>query len=93
MKEERKRLILEDPHCNKIIKAVLTNPYIERHSLAEMTGLSKADFDEALKKLQKLMLVFELASQADSSVESRVPKKIYLLNPDLETEVKELLQR
>lgn len=92
MKEERRRLILEDPHCNKVVKVTLTNPYIERHSLAELTGLGEADFDEALKKLQKLMLVFELASQADSSVESRVPKKIYLLNPDFKVEVKELLQ-
>ncbi|MEA1965179.1 MAG: hypothetical protein U9O41_08700 [Candidatus Aerophobetes bacterium] len=92
MKEESRRLILEDPHCHKIVKVVLSNPYIERHSLVELTGLSKVDFDEALKNLQELMLVFELASQADSSVESRVPKKIYLLNPDFETEVKELLQ-
>ena len=92
MKEESRKLILKDPYCNKIIKVVLKNPYIERHSLAEMTGLSEIDFDKALKRLQKLMLIFELASQADSSVESRVPKKIYLLNPDVETEVKELLK-
>jgi len=92
MKEESRRLILEDSHCNKIVKMVLNNPYIERHSLIELTGLNKIDFDEALKKLQQLMLIFELASQANSSIESRIPKKIYLLNPDIEKEVKEILK-
>jgi hypothetical protein len=37
------------------------------------------------------MFILELAGQADSSLESRVPKKVYLINPEKEKVIREHL--
>lgn len=84
MIDEVKRLMESNPHYRVLLKTVMENPYIERQVLAERTGLSLDDLDQLLKPLEEKMVVLELASQADSSIESRVPKKIYMINPEIE---------
>jgi hypothetical protein len=91
MDAELKSLIESDPRYRTVLRAVVENPYIERHRLAEATGLSEEDLEGLLSALAERMVVLELTSQADSSVESRVPKKVYLVNPELEEAVRALV--
>lgn len=91
MSAELRELVASDPRYRQLLKAVADNPYIERHRLAEVLGLSDADLEGILSVLTEKMVVLELTSQADSSVESRVPKRVYLLNPELEEKVRQLL--
>lgn len=91
MIDEVKRLLESDPNYKGLLRTVLENPYIERQDLAEKAGLSPDDLEKMLWALEEKMVILELASQADSSIESRVPKKIYLINPDLESNLRAIL--
>ncbi|MFQ6034017.1 MAG: hypothetical protein ACE5KR_04070, partial [Candidatus Bipolaricaulia bacterium] len=88
MIDEVKQLLESDPNYKRLLKMVLENPYIERQALAEKASLSSDDLERMLGPLQEKMVVLELASQADSSLESRVPKKIYLVNPEIEGDLR-----
>lgn len=90
MSQELKGL-LSRPDFRTVVSLTLNNPYIEKPILAEKSGLPAEEFESILGKLVDSMVLLELASQADSSMESRVPKKIYLVNPELEEEIKGLL--
>mgnify|MGYP000044062847 FL=1 len=91
MGAEIKALIESDPRYRDLLRTVVDNPYIERHQLAEKLGLSDQELEGLLSPLTEKMVVLELTSQADSSVESRVPKRVYLVNPELEEAVRGLL--
>ncbi|MDN5300901.1 MAG: hypothetical protein PWQ60_415 [Thermoanaerobacteraceae bacterium] len=69
-----------------IIKFLKENPYSERkavvEALAGMPGL-----EESLEKLANDMVLIELTGPMESSLESRVPKKIYMINPEKESEL------
>jgi hypothetical protein len=69
-----------------IIKFLKENPYSERkavvEALAGMQGL-----EESLEKLANDMVLIELTGPMESSLESRVPKKIYMINPEKESEL------
>lgn len=66
----------------EIIKFIGSNPYCERKKVIEKFEEKISDLDKILEKLVKDMIILELTSQPESSLESRVPKKIYLLNPE-----------
>jgi len=85
-----KDLVDREPGLKSLLKLVLDNPYIERKDLAAMAGIEAEAVDTILGPALSEMYVLELASQADSSVESRVPKKVYLVNPEMEEEVRAL---
>jgi hypothetical protein len=85
---DAKSLIASDARYREILAAVLETPYIERSALEERLGYPTDDFERLLGILAKEMLVLELASQADSSIESRVPKTVYLVNPEQETVIR-----
>ncbi len=91
MSAEIKALIESNPRYRDLLRTVVDNPYIERHQLAEKLGLSDQELEGLLSPLTEKMVVLELTSQADSSVESRVPKRVYLVNPELEEAVRGLL--
>jgi predicted transcriptional regulator len=81
--------ILQD---NKlVVKTVLNQPFIERKELGEQLGYSVEQIEEICQPLIESMVVLELSSQATSNIESRVPRKIYLINPEMEQSIKELL--
>jgi len=91
MSAEIKALIESNPRYRDLLRTVVDNPYIERHQLTEKLGLSDQELEGLLSPLTEKMVVLELTSQADSSVESRVPKRVYLVNPELEEAVRGLL--
>jgi len=80
---------LGDPRYKALLKAVLDHPYSDRKALAEAAGLAQEDAEKLLAAAVEKMVVLELASQADSSVESRVPKRVYLVNPEMEVDVRQ----
>lgn len=84
-------LIKATPGTRPVLKAIIETPYIEHQALEGAVGLSTEEMGAALAVLTKNMVVLDLTSQADSSVESRVPKKVYLINPELEQAVRDAL--
>jgi hypothetical protein len=86
-----KELMESDPAYKALVKVILDNPYIKRQKLVEKVNLPPEKLGKMLEVLGEKMIVLELASQADSSVESRVPKKAYLINPDLESDLRAIL--
>ncbi|MDK2799968.1 MAG: hypothetical protein PWQ70_1587 [Clostridiales bacterium] len=69
-----------------IISFLKDNPYSEEKTIIEAIG-KLPDFDKSLKHLTDNMILIELTAPSDSSLESRVPKKIYMLNPEKENEL------
>ena len=86
-----KTLINTDPRYKDVLRAIIDSPYIERSALEEKLDLSQADLESLLDSLSREMIILELAGQADSSLESRVPKKVYLVNPEEERSIRENL--
>ncbi len=83
-----RKLLSSKPLHRKIVGAVLSQPYIERQRLATVVNAGERELEAALAELTELMVILELTSQADSSVESRVPKRVYLVNPEFESLLK-----
>lgn len=91
MSVDVKSLIEASPRVRPVLKAIIETPYIEHQALEGVVGLSSEALNTALHTLTEKMVVLELSSQADSSVESRVPKKVYLVNPEHEQTVRDAL--
>jgi len=91
MSVDVKALIEATPGTRPVLKAIIETPYIEHQALEGAVGLSTEELGAALAVLTKNMVVLDLTSQADSSVESRVPKKVYLINPELEQAARDAL--
>lgn len=83
-------LLKKEPKIIIVIKAIWINPYIERQELANLFEMKLDELDNILEPAISSMFVLELTSQADSNMESRVPKKAYLINPEIEDEIKAL---
>ncbi|MCF6097296.1 hypothetical protein SAMN05660826_02208 [Caldanaerovirga acetigignens] len=69
-----------------VIKFLKENPYSEKKAIIEALG-DLPGLEEALEKLSQDMILIELTGPTDSSLESRVPKKIYMVNPEKESEL------
>ncbi|WP_026576166.1 hypothetical protein [Bacillus sp. UNC438CL73TsuS30] len=82
---------LEDQNSKLVVKTILNQPFIERKELAEQIEYLPEQIDEICQPLIEAMVVLELASQATSNIESRVPRKVYLINPEFENSIKDLL--
>lgn len=65
-----------------VLRAVADSPYIREDDLREATGLDEAALDAALERLTDADLLVGLTRQSGSSLESRVPDRVFLLNPD-----------
>jgi hypothetical protein len=86
-----KAIIESDARYRNVLQAIIDTPYIERSTLEEKLNLPRADLESLLAVLSEKMLVLELAGQADSGVESRVLKTMYLVNPEEEKAIREQL--
>jgi len=86
-----KAIIESDARYRNVLQAIIDIPYIERSTLEEKLDLPRADLESLLTVLSEKMLILELAGQADSSVESRVLKTVYLVNPEEEKGIREQL--
>lgn len=82
---------LEDQENKLVLKAIVNQPYIERKELADKLGYSVEKVDEICQTFIDSFVVLELTSQATSNIESRVPRKVYLVNPELEQTISELV--
>lgn len=91
MLNEVRQLIESNPDYRIFLKAILNNPYIERQVLMKKVGLSGEIFETLLKTSEDKLIVLELASQAEHSIESRVPKKVYVINPEVEQDIQDIL--
>ena len=72
-----------------VVKEILESPFIERQALGERLDVPSEELDGLLATLVEKMVVLELASQADSSIEARVPKTVFMINPEEEAGVRE----
>lgn len=91
MSVDLKALVESDPRIGSVLRAIVETACIERQRLEEVVNIPHGEMESLLSILSEKMVILELASQADSSVESRVPKKVYLINPELEQAVRELI--
>lgn len=92
MIEKVKALVNKDEKYKKVLSAVYENPYSElKILLKHADSLDSEGFTTVLEELTREFIVVELTTQADSNIESRVPKKIYLINPDIEEELENIL--
>lgn len=91
MSVDLKALVESDPRIGSVLRTIIETAYIERQRLEEVVNVPHGEIESLLSILSEKMVILELASQADSSVESRVPKKVYLINPELEQAVRELI--
>jgi hypothetical protein len=69
-----------------IVKFVMENPYSEKKVVLEALG-GKPGVEGSLDKLSNEMILIELTGPMESSLESRVPKKIYMVNPEKESDL------
>jgi predicted transcriptional regulator len=74
-----------------VIKSVYNNPYSEKKIIADEINLNVDEVVDYLSDLEEELIILELNSQANSKIESRVLKKIYLINPEIEQELKSIL--
>ncbi|MGI6485380.1 MAG: hypothetical protein GX759_06420 [Thermoanaerobacterales bacterium] len=70
----------------EIVKFVMENPYTEKKAILEALE-GKPDVGSSLDKLANSLVLVELTGPMESSLESRVPKKIYMVNPEKESEL------
>jgi len=84
-----KELFAGDARHRSVLKAILEAPFVERQALDEKLNVPSEELDGLLATLVENMVVLELASQADSSIEARVPKTVFMINPEEEAGVRE----
>lgn len=92
MLERVQNLIREDDKYRNLIEVVLNNPFIELKDVYKEVGEeNQADYDKVLEILTDENAILELTSQAGSSIESRVPKKILMINPEISDQLEKLI--
>jgi len=84
-----KELFAGDARHRDVVKEILESPFIERQALGEKLAIPSEELDGLLATLVEKMVVLELASQADSNIEARVPKTVFMINPEEEAGVRE----
>lgn len=91
MLEKVKALIAKDEKYKILLEAVYNNPYMERKAILKDIEIGQEEAEKMLDEMEQEMIILELSSQANSSLESRVPKKVLLINPDIEQGLEDLL--
>lgn len=91
MIDKVKSYIESDVRYKNLLKAVYNNPYSERKVVLKEANMELEEAEEFLNDLEQDLVILELTSQANSNIESRVPKKIYLINPDIEQDLESVL--
>jgi len=86
-----KEYFQKDGAYKEIIKSVYNNPYSEKKDIEKTTNIDLDKITKVLNDLEKDLIILELNSQSNSNIESRVLKRIYLINPEIEQELEALL--
>lgn len=71
----------------EIIRTVKDSPYIRRSDLRDEVEVSADDFESALEDLLEEEVLVSLTRQSGSNLESRVPERVYIINPEKESEL------
>lgn len=77
----------ESGETGKLLKIVASNPYIQKKELKEESGLDEDVFEKAIDELVDDNLLVKMTRQSSSSMESRVPTTVYLINPEKESKL------
>ena len=94
MIDKVKELINHDERYKSIIKKVYDEPYIEIKELTDQLSENDITFiGSALELLISEFVLVELTSQAGSTAESRVPKKILMINPEISDNLEKILEK
>ena len=91
MIEQVKNIVNANPDAKMVLETVYENPYTELKNLHGLVELDTNKVNEILEDLNNKQILIELTSPASSNIESRVPKKIFLVNPDIEEELEKVL--
>ncbi len=81
-----------DEDALEILKLIDKEPRISKDEIVEKLDLIEEEFDEKIGSLTDDDFVIRMTMTADSSMESRVPKKVFMLNPEKKSEVQEFLK-
>ena len=76
-----------DESSLELVKIIDENPRISKSELKKKVDMSEDEFEEKLRELTDSGLVIRLTTTANSSMESRVPKKVFMLNPEKKSEL------
>lgn len=92
MIEKTKKRFAENDKNKEIVEKVFNNPYIELNDvLSKVEEDQKETYKSLLEQLTNDLILIELTSQAGSSIESRVPKRLLIVNPEIEADLEEIL--
>lgn len=91
MIDKVKFYIKKDVRYKELLKVIVNNPLINKNNLLEKLNIKIIEVDKLLNNLSKDMIILELTGPQDSNIESRVPKTIYTINPEIEDEISSLL--
>lgn len=87
-----KQLIEEDNMYRDLLLRVYEQPYISNKDLLDEVSEEEKEICKThLDTLVKTFILVELTSQSGSSIESRVPQKIFIINPEIEEEIEDVL--
>jgi len=81
-----------DEDALEILKIIDEEPRISRDELVKKLELSEDEFKVKIDSLTEDDIVIRMTMTANSSMESRVPKKVFMLNPEKKSEVQEFLK-
>lgn len=76
-----------DESSLELAKIIDKNPRISKSELQKKVDMDQDEFEEKLRELTDSGLVIRLTTTANSSMESRVPKKVFMLNPEKKSEL------
>lgn len=91
MIDKVKEYIKKDLGYKKLLKVIYDNPYSEKKTIIKQVSMDEEKAEQFLSDLENDLIILELTTQANSDIESRVPKKIYLINPDIEQDMEGLV--
>ncbi len=67
-----------------IIKTIKEKPRINEDDIKKDVGLSRSVMNDTLEDLVEKKVIIRMTTSSASSMESRVPTKIYMLNPQID---------
>lgn len=92
MAEALGKLFEKDLKYQELVKIVFLHPYSEKKDVIEQAGIDVNSAEKLLDDLEKEFILLGLNTQASSTIESRVPKKAYIVNPDIEEELENIFK-
>lgn len=91
MLEKVQKRFQEDKRNQQIVEIVFNNPYIELKDVLKDIEGNDQSYETLLEQLIKDFILIELTSQAGSNIESRVPKRLLIVNPEIESDLDSLI--